>query len=235
MSRASTRAELPAFSLDPLDLIEQPPTDRERPSLGRRVLNKVPEVTLYFWISKVLCTTVGETAADNLNSRLKLGLTNTTYLMGGLLLVVLALQFRKRRYVPGIYWLAVVLLSIVGTLITDNLTDNFGVALETTTIVFGLGPTNRSVIFLARILMLVVYLTATRKDVILGGSVSGGTTDASSVADVLVVANKTAATPALIETVRERAAAGPARFRLLVPNPHHPVVHPVGKEFPLGG
>ena len=45
-------------------------------------------------------------------------------------------QFRVRRYVPGIYWLAVVLISIVGTLITDNLTDNFGVSLVTTTIVF---------------------------------------------------------------------------------------------------
>ena len=45
-------------------------------------------------------------------------------------------QFRLRRYVPGVYWLAVVLISIVGTLITDNLTDNFVVSLVTTTIVF---------------------------------------------------------------------------------------------------
>jgi uncharacterized membrane-anchored protein len=81
---------------------------------------------------------VGETAADNLNSSLKLGLTNTTYLMGTLLLVTLFFQFRLRKYVPTIYWLAVVLLSIVGTLITDNLTDNFGVPLETTTLVFSI-------------------------------------------------------------------------------------------------
>ena len=45
-------------------------------------------------------------------------------------------QFRARRYVPGVYWLAVVLISVVGTLITDNLADNFGVPLVTTTIVF---------------------------------------------------------------------------------------------------
>jgi len=101
-----------------------------------QMLNKVPEVTIYFWIIKVLCTTVGETAADFLNTHLNLGLTNTTYLMGSLLLITLFFQFRFRKYVPGIYWLAVVLLSVVGTQITDNLVDNFGVSLVTTTIIF---------------------------------------------------------------------------------------------------
>ena len=107
-------------------------------SMGRRMLNKVPEVTLYFWLIKVLCTTVGETAADFLIANLKLGLTNTTYLMGSLLLITLFFQFKARHYVLGLYWLAVVLLSIVGTLITDNLTDHFKVPLETTTIVFSI-------------------------------------------------------------------------------------------------
>ena len=104
----------------------------------RTMLNKVPEVTLFFWIIKILCTTVGETAADYLNVDLGFGLTNTTYLMGTLLIVALGFQFRSRRYVPGIYWLGVVLISIVGTLITDNLVDNQGVALETTTVVFSI-------------------------------------------------------------------------------------------------
>jgi uncharacterized membrane-anchored protein len=104
---------------------------------AREMLNKVPEITLYFWIIKILATTVGETGADFLNTNLNLGLTNTTWIVGGLLLAVLLVQFRSRRYVPSIYWLAVVLISVVGTLITDNLVDNLGVALETTTIVFG--------------------------------------------------------------------------------------------------
>ncbi len=104
----------------------------------RRILNKVPEVTLYFWIIKILCTTVGETAADFLNEKMNLGLTGTTLVMAILLTVTLLFQFRAKKYVPGIYWLAVVLISVVGTLITDNLTDNFGVALETTTILFGI-------------------------------------------------------------------------------------------------
>ncbi len=102
----------------------------------RQMLNKVPEITLYFWIIKVLCTTVGETFADFLNENLHLGLTNTTWIMGSLLLATLFFQFMARKYLAGVYWLAVVLLSIVGTLITDNLTDNFGVSLVTTTIVF---------------------------------------------------------------------------------------------------
>jgi uncharacterized membrane-anchored protein len=103
----------------------------------RRRLNKVPEVTVYFWIIKILCTTVGETAADFLSTNLKLGLTKTTLVMGVVLIVTMFFQFRARKYVPGIYWLTVVLISIVGTLITDNLTDNLGVSLTTTTIVFG--------------------------------------------------------------------------------------------------
>ncbi len=100
------------------------------------MLSKVPEVTVYFWIIKVLCTTVGETAADFLNANLHLGLTKTTYVMGFLLAVVLIFQFGAKRYIAGVYWLAVVLLSVVGTLITDNLTDHFGVSLVTTTVIF---------------------------------------------------------------------------------------------------
>ncbi|MDX6651395.1 MAG: hypothetical protein QOJ38_176 [Solirubrobacterales bacterium] len=301
-------------------------------SLGRQMLNKVPEVTLYFWVIKVLCTTVGETAADYLNDTLGFGLTNTTYVMGALLIATLVAQFGSRRYKPGIYWLAVVLISVVGTLITDNLTDNLGVALETTTIVFsivlaatfgawfasertlsihtifttrreawywltvlftfclgtaagdlaaerlslgflnsvfifggliaiitvahlrfrmnailafwlayiltrplgasigdylsqpkadgglGLGTTVTSAIFLSAILGLVVYLAVTRRDVI-PVDTETLTPGADQQAHVLVVANKTAATAALIEAVRRRAAAGPAKFFLLVPNP----------------
>lgn len=103
---------------------------------GRQMLNKVPEVTIYFWIIKILAVTVGETFADFLNFQLKFGLNSTSLVMGGLLLITLFFQFRANKYVPKIYWLAVVLISIVGTLITDNLTDNFGVPLETTTIIF---------------------------------------------------------------------------------------------------
>ena len=101
-----------------------------------RMQSKVPRVTVFFWVIKILATTVGETAADYLSVNLGLGLTGTTYVTGALLLVALAAQIRSRRYVPTIYWIAVVLLSVFGTLITDNLVDNFRVPLETTTAVF---------------------------------------------------------------------------------------------------
>ena len=112
--------------------------DSNENSRARQMLNKVPQVTIFFWIIKILCTTVGETAADFLSINLNLGLTNTTYIMGALLIAALVFQFRARKYEPGLYWIVVVLLSIVGTLITDNLVDNFGVALTTTTIAFSL-------------------------------------------------------------------------------------------------
>ncbi|MEA2497048.1 MAG: hypothetical protein QOJ29_4959, partial [Thermoleophilaceae bacterium] len=110
--------------------------ERERPSLGRTMLNKVPEVTFYFWVIKIMCTTVGESAADYLNDNLGFGLTNTTYVTGALLAVLLGAQFRLRRYVPGVYWSVVVVVSVFGTLITDNLTDLHNVPLTTTTPVF---------------------------------------------------------------------------------------------------
>jgi uncharacterized membrane-anchored protein len=103
---------------------------------GQLLLSKVPEVTVYFWLIKVLGTTVGETAADFLNSTLGFGLTATTAVVGALLVIALVFQFRARRYVPGLYWLVVVLISVAGTLITDNLTDGLGVPLALTTVVF---------------------------------------------------------------------------------------------------
>jgi uncharacterized membrane-anchored protein len=294
----------------------------------RQMLNKVPEVTLYFWLIKVLCTTVGETASDYLATNLSLGLTKTTFITGALLIVTLVFQFRLPKYVPGVYWLGIVLISVVGTQITDNLTDNAGVSLVTTTIVFsivlafvfaawyasertlsihtiyttrreafywltvlftfalgtaagdltaerlnvgyawsvvlfaaviaavvvahyrfrlnavlafwiayiltrplgaslgdllsqarsvgglGLGTTVTSIIFLLAILVVVVFLSITRKD-----ATEVKAAEKLPHAQVLVVANQTAATQGLIEAVRARAARGPATFHLLVPNP----------------
>jgi uncharacterized membrane-anchored protein len=295
---------------------------------GRQMLNKVPEVTIYFWVIKILCTTVGETASDYLAGNLNLGLTKTTFITGALLIATLVFQFRASKYIPGIYWLGVVLISVVGTQITDNLTDNAGVSLVTTTIVFsialaavvgawyasertlsihpiyttrresfywlavlftfalgtaagdlsaerlnvgywpsalifagviaavagahyrfnlnavgafwiayiltrplgaslgdflsqaradgglGLGTTATSAIFLSAILIVVAYLTLTRKD-----ATEGRLAGPEPAAQILVVAHKTAATPALLDVIRQRAANGATRFHLLVPNP----------------
>lgn len=322
------------------EIAATPATNHARnatPSASRQLLNKVPEITLYFWIIKILCTTVGETAADLLNENLGLGLSATSYLMGALLILALIVQFRSGKYVPGIYWLAVVLISVVGTLFSDNLVDNLGVPLQTTTIAFaailaavfatwyatertlsihtilttrreafywlailftfalgtsagdlvaeklsvgylssalifgaliavvtlahlrfglnailsfwiayiltrplgasigdylaqpvsegglGLGTIVTSLIFLTTILSLVIYLTRSKRDLIVVSSAE--TSKAWSAMEdnprVLVVTNRTDATPAVIEAVRDRAAEGPAEFFVLVPNPSH--------------
>ncbi len=100
--------------------------------------NRVPAVTADFWLIKLMAVTMGETGADYLAVNLGFGLTTTSLIMVVILIVALVLQFGQKRYVPWSYWLAVVLISIVGTLITDNLVDIFGVSLITTTIGFTL-------------------------------------------------------------------------------------------------
>src|SRR3546814_9991114 len=87
------------------------------------MMNKVPAVTIFFWIIKVLATTVGETAADFFSGWLDLGLSNTSYITAALLAAALVYQLLQRKYVPWAYWVSVVLISIAGTLITDKLVD----------------------------------------------------------------------------------------------------------------
>jgi uncharacterized membrane-anchored protein len=98
--------------------------------------NKVPEATLIFWVIKLLSTTVGETGADYLAVGVGLGALVTSLICAALLIAVLGLQIRARTYVPWIYWLTVVLVSIVGTQITDALTDGLSVSLYVSAPVF---------------------------------------------------------------------------------------------------
>jgi uncharacterized membrane-anchored protein len=100
------------------------------------MLNKIPEVTLAFWVIKIMSTTVGETGADYLAVHVGLGTAVTDAVMASLLVTALFLQLRYRRYVPWIYWLTVVLVSVVGTQITDALTDGLGVSLYVSTAAF---------------------------------------------------------------------------------------------------
>ncbi|MEO7216856.1 MAG: hypothetical protein ABI026_01560 [Gemmatimonadaceae bacterium] len=100
------------------------------------LFNKVPAVTIIFWIIKILATTVGETAADVLSTSFHLGLVITSYIMGAALVIALLVQIRAKRYIPAFYWITVVFISVVGTLISDNLVDNLGVSLITTTTIF---------------------------------------------------------------------------------------------------
>jgi uncharacterized membrane-anchored protein len=100
------------------------------------MLNKVPEVTLIFWTIKILSTTVGETGADYLAVHVGLGANMTMACMAGLLIAALIVQVRAGCYIPWIYWLTVVLVSIVGTQITDFMSDKLEISLYVSTAVF---------------------------------------------------------------------------------------------------
>ena len=108
----------------------------KKPSTTSDWLNKVPEVTFAFWIIKILCTTVGETGADFLAVDLGLGQGTTGAAMGLVLAGALSVQLRRAYYVPWSYWLTVLLVSVIGTQITDLLTDGMGISLYLTTPVF---------------------------------------------------------------------------------------------------
>ncbi len=109
---------------------------QQAPPSPAPIFNRVPKVTVDFWLIKLLAVTMGETAADYLAVNLGLGLTATAALMSAVLALALYFQFSQKKYIPAFYWAAVVLISVVGTLITDCLIDIFGVPLTTTTIFF---------------------------------------------------------------------------------------------------
>jgi uncharacterized membrane-anchored protein len=132
------------------------------PGSARQLLDKVPEVTLFFWVVKILATTVGETFADFL-SGLGLGLAGTTAVMTVVFAAALAAQFRARRYVPALYWLTVVLVSVVGTLVTDNLTDALGVPLLTSTVGFAVALAVTFAVWHAREGTLSIHSIVTRR------------------------------------------------------------------------
>jgi uncharacterized membrane-anchored protein len=111
-------------------------TSSEAVKTGRMLLSKVPEVTVWFWVIKILCTTVGESFADWINMTLGVGLIPTALIFTVVLAAVLGWQLSLNRYVPFVYWLTVVVLSVTGTLYTDILTDDLGVPLALSTTVF---------------------------------------------------------------------------------------------------
>ena len=103
--------------------------DQTSAPAARQLLSKVPEITIWFWIIKILCTTVGESFADFINSALGFGLEATAIIFTVVTAIVLTIQLRLREYRPAPYWLTVVVMSITGTLYTDILIDDVGVPL----------------------------------------------------------------------------------------------------------
>jgi uncharacterized membrane-anchored protein len=94
--------------------------------LTRRTLMKVPEVTFLFWVTKLLTTAMGESTSDYF---VKAFNPIVAVAIGTLVLLgVVAFQVGKDRYIPWLYWLAVLMVAIVGTMAADVLHKQFGVS-----------------------------------------------------------------------------------------------------------
>jgi uncharacterized membrane-anchored protein len=95
------------------------------PTAARHALSKVPEITVIFWVVKVLTTGMGESTSDYLTHALNPAIAVFLGLIA--LAGALALQFRARRYEPWIYWLAVAMVAVFGTMAADALHVELGV------------------------------------------------------------------------------------------------------------
>lgn len=95
------------------------------------MLNKVPRITPFFWVIMIMATTVGETAADLMCYALRLSLSEISGIVLVLLSASLLVQLSARKYIPWSYWITVVLISIFGTLISDNLRGYIPLAVST--------------------------------------------------------------------------------------------------------
>lgn len=99
-----------------------------------QILRKVPEITIVFWLVKLLTTAIGESTSDFLVFRIN---PYIAVALGGVgFVIALALQFSARRYQPWIYWLTVVMVAIFGTMAADALHIQLGIPYVILTIFF---------------------------------------------------------------------------------------------------
>src|ERR1700724_1555945 len=98
-------------------------------------LSKVPQVTLAFWIIKILATTLGETGGDALSMSLHLGYAESTLIFFGIFIVVLAAQVTSDKYHPALYWAVIVATTTAGTTLSDYLDRTLGLGYPKTSLV----------------------------------------------------------------------------------------------------
>jgi uncharacterized membrane-anchored protein len=113
----------------------------------KAALSKVPEVTLMFWIVKILATTLGETGGDALSMSLKLGYAVSTLIFILPFFVLVALQIRAKRFHSWLYWLTIVGTTLAGTTMADFADRSLGIGY----------PGGTSVLFALVILSLIVW------------------------------------------------------------------------------
>jgi hypothetical protein len=162
----------------------------------------------FYWLAVLFTFALGTAAGDLTAERLAVGYAWSAVLFAAIIAAVAGAHYRFKLNAVLAFWIAYILTRPLGASLGDLLSQaraDGGL---------GLGTTVTSVIFLVAILVVVVFLSITRKD-----ATEAQAREAASHAQVLVVARTTSATPALLDAIRERVARGPARFHLLIPNP----------------
>src|SRR5579863_8160938 len=92
-----------------------------------RALSKVPEVTLLFWIVKILCTTLGETGGDMVSMSMNLGYLVGTAIFAVFFVVFVVAQIRAKHFHAGLYWATIVATTTVGTTLADFADRSLGI------------------------------------------------------------------------------------------------------------
>jgi uncharacterized membrane-anchored protein len=95
-------------------------------TLERQTMNKLPQITLAFWVMKICATTLGETAGDLLSMTLNIGYAMSSLLLISVFLVTLVTQLYSRRYNPWLYWLVILSTSTAGTTMSDFMDRTLG-------------------------------------------------------------------------------------------------------------
>lgn len=91
------------------------------------VLSKVPEVTLVFWVIKIMATTLGETGGDTLSMSMNLGYLLSTGIFAAIFLAAVTIQIRSKQFHPVIYWVTIIATTTVGTTLADFADRSLGI------------------------------------------------------------------------------------------------------------
>ena len=94
---------------------------------SKYALSKVPELTLIFWVIKILATTLGETAGDALSMSMDLGYLVSTAIFGALFLAAVSAQIKAKQFHPFLYWATIIATTTVGTTLADYATRSLGI------------------------------------------------------------------------------------------------------------
>jgi len=94
---------------------------------AKAALSKVPEVTLLFWIIKIIATTLGETGGDAVSMSMNLGYLASTGIFAAVFLAAVAAQIKAKHFHPILYWTTIVATTTVGTTLADFADRSLGI------------------------------------------------------------------------------------------------------------